>query len=139
MASRTCGMSALGQKRTFVGEGGERRANPIGCCSRFMDRYFRAPQARNLRSSGLIDGVPPTHVASVFSFHRESKATTTTSSNSTNVPSNPPRQACNVLRWPRKARNSVRRLRQACNVLRGLRPLNIYHLDIDGAGSARTV
>jgi len=96
-----------------------------------------ALQAR--KSSGLIDGVPPTHVASVFSFHRKSKVTTTTSSNSTNVPSNPPRQVCNRLRWPRNARDSLRRLRQACNVLRGLRRLNIYHLDIDGAGSARTV
>jgi hypothetical protein len=73
----------------------------------------------------------------VSSFQRKSKATTTTSSNSTNVPSNPPRQASNLLCWPRKARNSLRRLRQACNVLRGLRRLNIYHLDIDGAGSAR--
>src|SRR5262249_59230178 len=75
----------------------------------------------------------------MFPFHRKSKASTTTSSNSANVPSNPPRQACNVLRWLRKARNALRRLRQACKVLRGLRRLNIYHLDIDGAGSARPV
>src|SRR5262249_23952699 len=75
----------------------------------------------------------------MFPFHRKSKASTTTSSNSANVPSKPPRQACNVLRWLRKARNALRRLRQACKVLRGLRRLNIYHLDIEGAGSDRTV
>jgi hypothetical protein len=69
----------------------------------------------------------------VFPSHRKSKATTTTSSNSTNVPSNLPRQARNVLCSPCKARTSRRRLRQAGNALRGLRRLNIYHLDIDGA------
>jgi hypothetical protein len=69
----------------------------------------------------------------VFPSHRKSKATTTTSSNSTNVPSNLPRQARNVLCWPCKARTSRRRLRQAGNALRGLRRLNTYHLDIDGA------